>query len=473
MGGKTLGMIAAAGIALGVAGAAQVSIAPDRMAVVDGQRTFVLGLYENPSDDAVLKNVADAGFNLVHASAEAAALDRLQAAGLHAWINVGGSIDLSVDRAEREKKLKELADTFAPHPALLAWEVPDEALWNCWYGPMKWRSTDEPPLQKEAIEALDDKDLAERLRERREEATVLFKRGEFAASERLADDIWKQLGTPSPSPNLVIASAAKAADTMCAGMLEGYKALKGLDPNHPVWMNHAPRNEISQLAAFDKAADVVGCDIYPIPEHLVGHSDLRDLSEVSVGAYTDRMQQAAPGKPVWMVLQGFGWADLDKNPTLVDRDKKRRPTVQETRFMAYDAIAHGARGILYWGTAYIEKDSDLWHDLLKVVRELADRAPTWSAPDAKVQPKVRVAPMGRSGEYGVKALAKNVDGATWILVVNECADPVQYALQGLDGLNQVRFHDPDDAREAVVTKGTLELAISGRGIQLLRPKAGG
>ena len=90
-----------AAVALG----ASVTIAPDRMAVVDGQRAFILGLYENPKDDAVLKAVADVGFNLVRASASTEALDRLHAHGLGAWINTGGNIDLSGSRDQREQAL--------------------------------------------------------------------------------------------------------------------------------------------------------------------------------------------------------------------------------------------------------------------------------------------------------------------------------------------------------------------------------
>ena len=51
--------------------------------------------------------------------------------------------------------------------------------------------------------------------------------------------------------------------------------------------------------------------------------------------------------------------------------------------MAYDAIVHGARGILYWGTAYTKRDGTLWGDLLKLVRELADLQRVLSAPDAR------------------------------------------------------------------------------------------
>jgi hypothetical protein len=60
--------------------AAPVEIAADRMLLVNGQRTFVLGLYEHPADDAVLRQVAEAGFNLLIGGASREALDRLHAA---------------------------------------------------------------------------------------------------------------------------------------------------------------------------------------------------------------------------------------------------------------------------------------------------------------------------------------------------------------------------------------------------------
>ena len=48
--------------------AAEVSFDSDRMLLVDNERTFVIGLYENPVDDNALREVADSGFNLVQAS---------------------------------------------------------------------------------------------------------------------------------------------------------------------------------------------------------------------------------------------------------------------------------------------------------------------------------------------------------------------------------------------------------------------
>jgi len=440
------------------------------MTLVDGRRTFILGLYENPSDDAVLKQAADAGFNLVRAAASAEALDRLAAHGLGAWINTGGHIDLSLQREQREQALREMAAAHAKHPALLVWEVPDEALWNCWYGTVNWRRGHEPQQQKEQIAALTDEALAEELRAQRDEVNRLFERGDFGASEELADDIWRKLGQDPPHPERRLSACAQTAARMCQGMIQGYELLRGLDPAHPVWMNHAPRNQIAQLGAFNRGADIVGCDIYPAPAYRGGHSDLANRALASTGAYTLRMQEAAPGKPVWMVLQGFGWADLQKSPTQQEREEKRRPTFRESRFMAYDAVVRGARGILYWGTAYIEKDSELWGDLLELTRELADLQPILAAPDAAVGTMVTLAQTWGSVDRSVEVLPKNVNGTTHFIVVNEFSDPLHYTIHGLDDLEGAVYADPKDDREATVTGGKLTLGIAGQGVQVLAPR---
>ena len=81
--------------------AAECTFDTDRMAIIAGQRTFVLGLYENPAEDAVLDQVANAGVNLVQAQPTAASLDRLKSKGLHAWVNTGGTIDFSTKEEPR------------------------------------------------------------------------------------------------------------------------------------------------------------------------------------------------------------------------------------------------------------------------------------------------------------------------------------------------------------------------------------
>jgi len=467
-----LGVFLLAGAA---AHAAKATIAADRMLVVDGERTFVIGLYENPGEDALLDAAAQAGFNLVHASADAAALDRLHAHNLRGWINTGYSIDFSENQAAREDELKAMAAGFAGHPALLVWEVPDEALWNCFYGATQWRREQEPVQQQAKIDALTDTALQTELREMMQRSSQLWSRGRYSESEETANAVWRKLGEEPPNPDLGVSNAPQRAAKMCAGMVQGYEFLKQLDPGHPVWMNHAPRNQLNQLAAFNRAADIVGCDIYPVPAFETGHSDLMERTPAAVGAYTGRMQAAALGKvgasldkPVWMVLQGFGWRDLSDNPD-PDPNKGRRPTLDETRFMAYDAIVHGARGILYWGTYRIEKDSQLWQDLLTVVSELKALQPVLSAPDSPEPFPVGIAETFGSVDRGIRILPKVISGKVWFLVVNDWTEPLTYTIGGLDDFNGARYVENYTEDEATVRDGAITMTLPGQRVHVLIP----
>jgi len=456
----------------GWAAAAECRIAPDRMAEVDGNRTFVLGLYETPKSEEICQAVAAAGFNLIYAGESKETLDLLQRHKLWGWVNTGARIDFSADAAARQNQLKELAATYAGHPALLVWEVPDEALWNVWYGAICWRKDAEPQQQKALIDALTDAAAAEALRGDMAKVQALWGEGAYAQAEALSDGIWTKLGKPSPQPGNNLSNAAERAAAMAQGMRQGYSALKQADAQHPAWMNHAPRNSIAQLAAFNSAADIAGCDIYPVPQSPhQGHSDLAEMSVAAVGAYTDRMQAAAPGKPVWMVLQGFGWGDIQPGITEERKKELRRPTIEETRFMAYDSIVHGARGLLYWGTAYIEKDSACWQDLLKVAREMADLQPLLSAPDHSRPVAVSQSETFGSVDRGVRVLAKNLDNTLCFIVVNEWNGPIEYTLRFEAGDPATHYYrDTYSGQDVMMRDYKLTARIAGHGVQVLKPK---
>jgi hypothetical protein len=439
------------------------------MLEVDGQRTFVLGLYENP-DDARLDEAAAAGFNLIHASADAAAVDRLWAKKVYAWLNTGATIDLGADAETRKAELERLTAEFSKRPGFLVWEVPDEALWNTWYSATQWRRGAEPREQNALIAEVQDADLASELRAMRDEAEVAYGRGEPAIGEQLADEIWKKLGKEPPNPELNLSNAPERQVRLAEGMLQGYQLLKSLDPNHPIWMNHAPRNSIEQLALFNHGADAVGCDIYPVPrERDNGHSDLSDQFLSCVGGYTRRMQEAAPGKPVWMVLQGFAWTDLRETADEQTRERLRKPRPDESRFMAFDAIVNGARGILYWGTAYIDKDEPFWTELLSLVAELSALQPVLAAPDAALVIEITLAETWGSIDRGVRVLPKQVDDRVYFLVVNEWIEPLVYTLHGLESLEGTRYRDPATGQETIVQHGALTLPIRGFGVHVLEP----
>lgn len=455
----------------GPVAAATCEIAEDGMAVVEGKRTFILGMYAYPDEDARLRGLAEAGFNLVRSPRDKGAMDRLAELGMWAWITTGSAIDLSESSEDRRRALEEMAETWADHPALLVWEVPDEALWNCWYRAIQWRSYQEPEQLQQRVAALTDKALATGLQEKLDRVNALREVARFAEAEALADSIWEALGEPSPNAGFGLSNAPERAAKMCQGMVDGYRHLKAIDPAHPIWMNHAPRNQIDQLAAFNKAADIVGCDIYPVPvSNHVHHSDLAMQRMPSVGDYTDRMQAAAPGKPVWMVLQGFGWGALQKDGDPEVVEELRSPTLAETRFMAWDAVVHGARGVLYWGTHAMPEDAAIHEHLLALARELNALQPVISAPDAAVPVAVHHGPHWGSLERGVRVLAKDVAGQTWLIAVNEWNEPMRYTIMGLDGLDGTRYtENTDENVNGVVKDGTLTLHIAAESVHVLRP----
>ena len=60
-----------------------------------------------------------------------------------------------------------------------------------------------------------------------------------------------------------------------------------------------------------------------------------------------KMKEASGGKPVWMTLQ-IAWSGVAPSkdaPGIVPRF----PSLPQERFMAYQAIVHGARGLVFFG----------------------------------------------------------------------------------------------------------------------------
>jgi len=445
------------------AAAARAAPAPllsrERMLLVEGRPRFILGLYENPTNDVALRDAVEAGFNLIQCAPETAALDRIQRLGARAWVNVGAALDVSRDTARRRQHLTGLVQRLSAHPALLVWEGPDEVLWNHW-----WLASEQLTAEREAMGAAAAGNAAlEALNHRAQEH---FARGLYAEFEELRAAFWRQVGRPSPHPGARLDDAPARARQTGEGIAAGIRLLRQLDSRHAIWLNHAPRNSLADLRLYSRAADMVGCDIYPAPPNLgVGHSDLPDKGLTAVGRYTDRMRRAAPGKACAMVLQGFGWRDLQ--PTVKEHEVAaglgRRPTRAESRFMAYNAILHGANAILYWGTAYLKPVEDdgspakdrprLWQDLLCVARELRALEPALvTAP--LPPPVVRLAETcGSIDQSGIVCTARRVADDFVLIVANETDSRLQFTLErlpaGLEGRTLYRLY----AEEAYPVQG--------------------
>lgn len=168
-------------------------------------------------------------------------------------------------------------------------------------------------------------------------------------------------------------------------MERAYQIIHEIDPHHPVVLIHAPRGTFESLKSYNHTGDIVGTDIYPVayPPGLHSGTTNRELS--MVGNYAKLMVELADGKKgVWMTLQ-IAWSGvLNPGKTL------RFPTFPEQRFMVYDAIINGTRGLIFFGGALegglSREDRALgwnwtfWNQVQKrVVEEIGRKSPLHAA----------------------------------------------------------------------------------------------
>jgi hypothetical protein len=135
--------------------------------------------------------------------------------------------------------------------------------------------------------------------------------------------------------------------TPAAGLARARTRLRAIDADHPIVITQAPLGTVASLVPYRPAFDITGADIYPVAYPPGQHSDLPNKDISVVGDVTKKMINAAGAKPVWMTLQ-IAWSGISPNqqrPDLVPRF----PTLQEERFMAYQAIVDGARGLVFFG----------------------------------------------------------------------------------------------------------------------------
>jgi len=183
-----------------------------------------------------------------------------------------------------------------------------------------------------------------------------------------------------------------------AGLTRAKTKLRTIDPDHPVVITQAPLGSVASLVPYRPAFDITGADVYPVsyPPGIHTRTANRDINVV--GDVTRKTVNAAGGKPVWMTLQiaWSGVAPSKQHPGVVPRF----PTLQAERFMAYQAIVNGARGLVFFGghLTQVAPPEDaaagwnwtFWNEVLRpLVAELTSAAvaPALVAPNAKAAVK--------------------------------------------------------------------------------------
>jgi hypothetical protein len=121
---------------------------------------------------------------------------------------------------------------------------------------------------------------------------------------------------------------------------KGHRLVKREDPDHPLLTVEWP-GVPERFSEWKGIGDIFGTDLYPIPrERAYGKLPNHDITQMR--DYLEALRKAHGDRPLLLVLQGWAWDPLKDG-------EKGYPTVTESRFMAYQSVIHGARGLFYYG----------------------------------------------------------------------------------------------------------------------------
>jgi hypothetical protein len=221
-----------------------------------------------------------------------------------------------------------------------------------------------------------------------------------------------------------------------AGLVRAYKKLKTLDAQHPLVIVQAPRSTVAELTPYRPAFDITGVDIYPVAYPPGTHSDLPNKDINVVGDIARKTKQVAGTKPFWMTLQ-IAWSGIvptkDRPATV-----PRFPNLLQERFMAYQAIVNGARGLIFFGghltSVMTPGDAasgwnwSFWRRVLRpLVSELAseDVHPALVAANAPTQVKTQPA------NAQIELVTRRTESHLYVIAVRTGGSVTQVSFTGL------------------------------------------
>jgi len=381
----------------------------DGLLIENGKRIFPIGWYSMPKDDVSLKEMVNAGINLINCSSKED-LDRLNSEGIQGWMPL--KLQDGVTSEFKEKVL-----SVVNHPALAIWEGPDEVVWNFTAYSGLFNSL-----------------------------KVHEKAGAW----------WEQ--TPG-----AVSYANEKSKVIIPNIIDAVSYVRSVDPyNRQIWINEATRSDAAYVRQYLDFIDITGADNYPIKNKLTPGSDGIRNSVDEIRTVTQRFLEIGKGKPVWIILQAFSWPELGGQYT---NRPQAYPSFNESRYMAYAAIATGARGILYWGATYT-KSKDFLQSIYAVTSELSALQQFLTAPDEEqvivntnIDPVEKLKPLS--------CIARRY-GRDWMVVVINETDKYQMSVvvEGLKHLNGLKLMELYSNQEVVVSNEEIILRMKPREVRV-------
>lgn len=371
----------------------------DGFLVKDGKRLFPIGWYQMPKSDVTLKELADAGVNIItcHSRED---LDRADAVQIRGWM------PLPLQKGVTEE-LRKQVQSVAGHPALAIWEGPDEITLSFTQDYQYYVSGRYDPL-----------------------APITQWRDQTAQMVQYARE---------KSPQIM------------ANMIEAISYIRNVDPNNlQVWINEGAHSAPMYVRQYLNAIDITGCDYYPINGQRGAPGKVRPPNRRigQIGYITEQWKEIGMGKPVYMVLQAFSWPELGEKGST-----SAYPSFDESRYMAYDVITHGGRGIFYFG-GWTISSNDFRQSLYSLTSELDALQPFLTSPEqeqisAWVMRDFKQPPSTYQQEI---AWSARQYGREWMIaLVNDTDTTLQsVAVKGLMHLNGVKFVELYGDEEVIV-----------------------
>jgi hypothetical protein len=172
------------------------------------------------------------------------------------------------------------------------------------------------------------------------------------------------------------------------------------DPDHPTWV---VLFQVSEVAHYARSFDAIGTDPYPIP----------DRPAAMAGEWARMTREAvADARGIWMVPQAFRWPQKDRPPSL-----------EEMRSMAWQCIAEGADGLIFYSWFDLRGDRDFpfeerWEQLKQVAAEISEMAPVLLS----VEPAPAIQVEGTSALHWT---TRSREGTTYLIMVNDGEAPIE------------------------------------------------
>jgi hypothetical protein len=209
--------------------------------------------------------------------------------------------------------------------------------------------------------------------------------------------------------------------SMAPAMREYYERIRHADPNHPCYIVLC---NMAELSYFVDTTDVMGVDPYPIPQSPA--TRVSDWMEWANAATRGHM-------PTWLVPQAFAWyqhhpagSDRARIPTEEDLRTGRAPTYEEARCMTYLALAHGAKGLIYWcyyNMRVLPQYEEMWGWMKRIGEEVKTLSPVLLSPED-------LGPVASDpSPITIHTKLKRCTGRLYLIAVNAASEPCEVTFE--------------------------------------------